>query len=489
MGSSRQTAGPLSLFYSYSHRDEAFREDLEKHLAFLRRSGLIAEWHDRKIGAGDEWKAQIDHHLATADIVLLLVSADFIDSDYCWSEEMTKALARHERGEARVIPVILRPCRWGSTPLRKLQAVPKDARPVSEWPSRDAAFDDIAAALERTVHELRQQRLTAEEEGQHAEAQGTRKAQEECQRIEAQAKREAEAEQARQQAEIAELAAASALASPARAHDASSEVFEVLRDGAWRQASGVIAELPAGTVFRDAPGLPEMVVIPAGSFLMGSPPFLPLEWPQHEVRFARAFAVGRYEVSFEEWDACVAAGGCGYTPSDQGWGRGRRPVIYVSWEHAQAYVLWISSKTGKPYRLPSEAEWEYAARAGTTTNYPWGDEPGRNRANTDSRPWASVRAVFGFGTGTANVGSFEPNAFGLYDMIGNVWEWTQDCWHDSYECAPADGRPSETGDCGWRVVRGGSWNSGSVGARSASRSRYGPGHRVNDLGFRLARTL
>ncbi|QLQ24890.1 MAG: TIR domain-containing protein [Dechloromonas sp.] len=206
---------PLSLFYSYSHRDEAFREELEAHLAYLRRGKLIAEWHDRMIGAGDEWKQQIDHSLATADIVLLLVSADFIASDYCWGEEMTKALARHERGEARVIPVILRPCRWERTPLGRLQAVPKNARPVSEWPNRDAAFEDIASAIERTVEEWGEERLRAagqaqreaDEARQRAEAEAARlgeqqrrQAEEEHQRLEAQARREAE--QARQRAEL-----------------------------------------------------------------------------------------------------------------------------------------------------------------------------------------------------------------------------------------------------------------------------------------------
>jgi TIR domain len=157
---------PISLFYSYSHRDEALRGELEAHLSFLRRSKLIAEWHDRMIGAGDEWKGQIDRQLASADIILLLVSADFIASDYCWGEEMTKALARHQLGEAKVIPVILRPCRWHRTPLGSLQAVPKDGRPVSEWPNHDAAFDEIATAIERTIADLQQQRRRAGEQAQ-----------------------------------------------------------------------------------------------------------------------------------------------------------------------------------------------------------------------------------------------------------------------------------------------------------------------------------
>ena len=215
--------GQISLFYSYSHRDEAFRQELEAHLSFLRRGNLIAEWHDRKIDAGDEWKAQIDHHIGTADIVLLLVSADFIASDYCWGEETTKALARHERGEARVIPVILRPCRWTSTPLGKLQAVPKDAKPVSEWSSRDAAFDDIATVIERAVQELRQHRFTAN------------------------ALRTFAAFRDREQPHFERTSEAAA---PNEGWDGWTPRFEA-----------VPPELPAGTVFRDGGDCPEMVVI------------------------------------------------------------------------------------------------------------------------------------------------------------------------------------------------------------------------------------
>jgi hypothetical protein len=203
MDSNEATMGPISLFYSYSHRDEAFRQDLEAHLSFLRRGKLIAEWHDRNIGAGDEWKGEIDHYIGTADIVLLLVSADFIASDYCWGEEMNKALARHERGEARVIPVILRPCRWARTPLGNLQAVPKDAKAVSEWFNRDAAFDDIAAAIERTVDELTQRRRQA-------------------------------AEKTQREAEPARVAAAQrSKAGPEVGGPAAKEALAVLRDGPW----------------------------------------------------------------------------------------------------------------------------------------------------------------------------------------------------------------------------------------------------------------
>ncbi|MBN8518420.1 MAG: SUMF1/EgtB/PvdO family nonheme iron enzyme [Candidatus Accumulibacter sp.] len=241
----------------------------------------------------------------------------------------------------------------------------------------------------------------------------------------------------------------------------------------------------AGEVFRDCSDCPEMVVIPAGRFLMGSPKGESGrsndEGPQHEVAMAQPFAVGKYEVSFAEWDACVAAGGCRHRPDDAGWGRSRRPVVNVSWEDARTYVAWLAKKTGKGYRMLSEAEWEYAARAGTTSSYPWGNEAGQGRANFQGSgsQWS--------GKQTAPVGSFAPNRFGLYDMIGNAWEWTQDCWNESYSGAPAEGSPWLKGDCGRRVVRGGSWNLQPEDARAAFRSWVVPGDRDIILGFRLAR--
>ena len=152
---------PISLFYSYSHDDEELRKRMENHLAALRWSGLIAEWHDRNIDVGDEWAKEIDRNLSSADIILLLVSASFIASKYCWSVEMKKALERHDRGEAKVIPVILRPCRWGATPFAKLQAAPTDAKPVTSWSDLDAALDNVAGKSERVVKELRSKQAAA----------------------------------------------------------------------------------------------------------------------------------------------------------------------------------------------------------------------------------------------------------------------------------------------------------------------------------------
>ena len=222
---------------------------------------------------------------------------------------------------------------------------------------------------------------------------------------------------------------------------------------------------------------------------MGSPPSEPErrsdEGPQRTVTLARQFAVGQFELTFDEWDACVGGGGCnGYKPLDQGWGRGRRPVINVSWGDANAYVAWLAKKTGKPYRLLSEAEYEYATRAGTTTAYPWGDDIGTNNANCRA---CGSRWDWHL---TAPVGSFAANQFGLYDMVGNVEEWIEECYHDSYrQGAPADGSPWTGGDCSRRVSRGGSYAGYPANLRSAYRNGVNPDNRSYLGGFRVARTL
>ena len=230
---------------------------------------------------------------------------------------------------------------------------------------------------------------------------------------------------------------------------------------------------------------PEMVVIPAGRFRMGClsdcEAMMDYAKPVHEVTI-ESFALSKYEVTFEEYARFTAA--TGRRPaSDSGWGRGRRPVIDVSWEDAVAYTEWLSAHTGERYRLPSEAEWEYAARAGSGTVYSWGDEIGRGRANCDGcgSQWDNKK--------TAPVGSFSPNAWGLHDMHGNVWEWVQDCWHDNYEGAPADGSAWESGDCSVRVFRGGSWYFIPRNLRAAYRNWYSSGVRDYYNGFRIARTL
>ena len=235
-------------------------------------------------------------------------------------------------------------------------------------------------------------------------------------------------------------------------------------------------KIKLGPAFKDCNECPEMVTIPAGSFFMGSEDVDSLgqknEKPQHRVQ-VQSFALGKYEVTQEEWKAVMGA-----NPS---YFKGTKlPVENVSWDDAQLFVKKLSQKTGKNYRLPSEAEWEYVARGGSSTLYPWGNDA----SELSDYAWFSqnARAV------TLLVGLKKPNSFGIYDMSGNVWEWTQDCWNESYIGAPADGSTWTTGDCSRRVVRGGSWANSPRNVRTASRDRYFATIRDNVGGFRVART-
>jgi formylglycine-generating enzyme required for sulfatase activity len=244
---------------------------------------------------------------------------------------------------------------------------------------------------------------------------------------------------------------------------------------------------PGDPPFKECTDCPQMLVIRAGAFTMGSPDGekdrQEGEGPQHTVVFANQFAVAKFELTFDEWDACAAHGDCDPHISASGWGRGRQPAINVSWDDAKTYVGWLSRITGKTYRLLSEAEWEYAARAGSQTAYPWGNEIGKGNANCHScgSEWDRKQA--------APVGQFPANAFGLHDMQGNVWEWVEDCVHQSYHQAPTNGSAWTTGDCGQRSARGGSWLNDPEVLRSALRSRGDSNFRDLTSGIRVGRTL
>ena len=227
-----------------------------------------------------------------------------------------------------------------------------------------------------------------------------------------------------------------------------------------------------GAVFKDCETCPEMVVIPAGSFKMGGKGH-PYEKPVHEVKIGYSFAVGKYEVTQAEWEAVM-----GNNPSK--FKGARRPVEKVSWNDAKSFIKKLSEQTGKEYRLLSESEWEYMARAGSTTRYPWGDEVDSSKANYESED------------GTVPVGSYSANAFGVHNTSGNVSEWVEDCWHKTYKDAPTNGSAwlsASEGDCERRVLRGGSWYYYPRFLRSAYRDRNFVTSRFVNFGFRIARTL
>ena len=281
-------------------------------------------------------------------------------------------------------------------------------------------------------------------------------------------------------------------------------------------SGAALADKPAAHEFQDCPDCPPMVAIPAGQFLMGSPASekgrFDSEGPQHEVRVP-AFALGKYDVTNEEFLAFLKETGYQPAPCDPILGMVWRspgdglayppsnidppglPAVCVNWYDAEAYIAWLNAKLhalgqshgAGPYRLPSEAEWEYAARAGTRTARWWGEAIGKDNANCDGcgSRWDAVLI--------APAGSFGPNPFGLYDMLGNVWDWTADCWNESYVGAPADGRPWAKGDCSRRVLRGGSWSNLPEFVRSAARAKADSAGRDFDYagyaGFRVARSL
>ncbi|MGO9461378.1 MAG: SUMF1/EgtB/PvdO family nonheme iron enzyme [Rhodomicrobium sp.] len=488
--------------------------------------------------AGERFDLKLKEALAGTEVFLAVIGAR-------WMELLEERAASGERDFVREeiaaalaagIPVI--PVTMDRAPLPKRSSLPEDIRELALYHKHDVVYEsfgrDMAALIEAIeVHRRGRQGQAAEAEGRAAEqqrqeietarqarereaAEAARHAQDK-ERAEAEARRRArELEKAarRERAGVPWMPAAAGLAAvaaivlaivywphtPAPAATVGKPVpvsVEIMSPAefACRASVGHSGEkscITPGSVkaFRDCPDCPEMVPVPAGSFMMGTSPSDKEgdddERSQHEVRIAKAFAVGKFTVTFDEWKACADDGGCkSYpSPSDSGWGKGRRPVIDVSWSDAQEYVTWLNGKVrGQPYRLLSEAEWEYAARAGTQTRYSWGDSIGNNRANCNGcgSQWD--------GKQTAPVGSFAPNAFGLYDMRGNVWQWTEDCYKDNYNGAPAGGSALTTGDCSRRVLRGGSWNFYSTFLRSANRYRYLAGYRNDDIGFRLARTL
>jgi formylglycine-generating enzyme required for sulfatase activity len=253
-------------------------------------------------------------------------------------------------------------------------------------------------------------------------------------------------------------------------------------------ASAPNAALTVGQIFRDcsAPVCPSMVVLPGGSFVMGSDAdgrgSYEDERPAHAVT-VRSFAVGRFELTFQEWDACFQDKECPHWPADEGWGRERRPVINISWEDAQHYVKWLSQRTGQRYRLLSEAEWEYAARAGTTTPYSFGDEIRR----LGDYAWMNSNS----GNQSHPVGEKKPNPFGLFDMHGGVWEWVQDCWHRDYQGSPPLDGSAWDSDCrvSRHVVRGGSWGDTYRQVRSSYRYGYSAEGRSIYQGLRVARDI
>jgi len=459
-------AQAVHIFIAYARKDKALLDEFRVHLRPLERGDKVRIWYDGLIEPGAEWEADIKKNLHAADIILLLVSADAIASDYFYEKEVADALDRHRKGSARVVPMIVRPCAWKTTPLADLQALPRDGKPVTSWSDRDEAFTHAAEALWDMVHNILQQR-------------------------------EEKAEQARREKEAAEEARRDAQkAKEEQARRAEQERLQRAEEEKRRKEEAA----------------QNMVLVKGGTFDMGGTSeqqdCLDDEKPVTRMT-VDDFYMGKYEVTFDEYDAFCAATGR-EKPSGNGWRRGQRPVINVSWNDAVAYCNWRSEQAGLSkvytisgdkvtadwsahgYRLPNEAEWEYAARGGGQAVL-FGN--GKNVADPKEINFLSHHSLIkpysiagNYRKEIVPVGSLNsPNALGLHDMSGNVREWCWD-WKAAYPggsqnnyCGPASGSV--------RLLRGGSWGSGPQDVRVAYRGGDAPYYRSGHIGFRLARTV
>jgi formylglycine-generating enzyme required for sulfatase activity len=429
---------PGKVFVNYRRVDaEAWADRLfERLVQQFPREDVFMDINGH-IPVGYPWAQWLDTQVAVCDLMLVLIGR-------LWAGEFK---ARHEAGERdyvrveiesalrRKIPVV--PVLLGDTPVPSATELPETIRPVLELQ---------AARLQRTNFDTDAEAL---------------------------AKKVARSIALARTEPVARLV-------PHGDHiKIDARIIHSVSDGYFQPGAG------KSEWFKDIDIGPEMVVVPNGEFYMGSRDYSN-ERPPHKVAITGPFAVGRYAITFAEWDAA----GLTYKPDDQGWGRGKRPVIDVSWKDAKTYASWLSQRTGKTYRLLSEAEWEYCCRAGTTTKYAFGDTITHQQARFS-------KGIVARGPQTTEVGKFPPNAWGLYDMHGNVWEWCEDNWHEAYDGAPQDGSAWQglsrgqqpTRHAATRVLRGGSWNTYQQALRSASRCEFRYDRRAAFTGFRIARTL
>lgn len=423
-------SAPLKTFIIYSSTDREYRTALERQLKSLIDNGLVQLWSDKEILPGEAWDAAIKKKLLESELFLMLVSADFFNSDYIREEEFSLALDKLERGEAIAVPIIVRDCDWEAYEvIQRLQVLPPGGHPITRskhWDTPDEAWATVAREIRRLVKNYREKGAQAEQKAAEAE---THHAELEKQ------KREAEEKKKRGEAEAARR-----------------------------------AELK-----KQANAFGEMVFVQGGTFQMGSGEDDD-ENPIHAVTL-NDFCIGKYPVTQKQWQSIMGSNPSRFT------GYETLPVERVNWDDVQEFLEKLNAKyPGLNYRLPTEAEWEYAARGGSQSkgySYSGSNHVGEvawHTANSDST--------------THPVGGKKANELDIFDMSGNVWEWCQDVWHDSYEGAPNDGSAWVIGgDPLKRVLRGGSGINGSC--RSVSRIKYlaSSSGKYYYFGFRLARHL
>ncbi|MBL7780093.1 MAG: SUMF1/EgtB/PvdO family nonheme iron enzyme [Saprospiraceae bacterium] len=531
-------AEPLKTFICYAHEDRTTVSALRKHLNLYEKKGVLEIWDDGQILAGQDWDKAIKVKLENAQLILLFVSVDFINSDYIEKTELQAALQRHRDGLAKLIPIIVRRCVWEDYfELGNFQALPPKAKPIMSYElhALDEAYHDVATGIKAAADEMLKTfaaRLAAEE--QQAAALAAQK-----QQAAAEAKRKARQKDNDETAWQTALAAVKAAKVP-RDKIAAYEVYldedehqlhrteaeaeikkikaaETARKIEERQQMEKTAELE-----KERNAFAEMVLVEGGTFQMGSSDGENDEKPIHSVTLDD-FYIGRYEVTVQDFRTFVDAENYKTDAEKEGWSyywsvsswekkngvnwrndeqgnlrpknQNNYPVIHVSWNDATAYCEWLTKKTGKNYRLPSEAEWEYAARGGKQSkgySYAGSNDPeevGWYWENSGDKKltgaWDADK-INKNNCRTHPVGSKKANELGIYDMSGNVWEWCSD-WYDAdyYKNSPSN-NPKGLATGSRRVLRGGSWSNNPQHSRVSGRAYDAPGNRYVTCGFRLA---
>ncbi|WP_089722071.1 SUMF1/EgtB/PvdO family nonheme iron enzyme [Candidatus Entotheonella palauensis] len=491
----------LKVFISYSQQDKALQDKLRRQLVPIK---TIEIWHDRCIQGGEEWDAKIQTALNAADLILLLISAEFMDSTYCQVHEIPRALERHEAGDASVIPVILRPCLWEETSLAKLQAYPKNLKPITTWQNEDEALLNVAEGIrDAAATRLDKRRLQSESQAQYMRKLEEAYADGVITLIERMTLDHLKEDLALSDEVAAEME--EAVARPqAEKQKKLRRYEEVLRVTIEQESYPLGEELQAElATYRESQGLTRQdieaiesrllaeavttkqlkpiftnrigitfVFIPAGEFTMGStnsdPHARDGEKPDHRVVISEPFYLAQHPVTQAQWQAIM-----GTNPSVSQ--DANCPVENVSWEDAQAFLQKLNElEGGNHYRLPTEAQWEYACRATSNTAYAFGDDG----ALLGDYAWYRDNA----GDKPHPVGQKKPNAWNLYDMHGNVREWVQDRRGSYSSDAVTDptGPPTGVGRC----FRGGSYKEARQDLRSAHRLSALPGYTASDIGFR-----
>lgn len=427
---------PVKVFCCYAHEDEAFRAELAAHIARLKHQQVIQDWHDRNISAELEWADQVDSHLASADVVLLLVSPDFMASDYCYDEEMACALKRHEQGLAIVVPIMLKPTDLQDSPLMHLQSLPLALKPLSLWPDRGQAYADVVRGLHRLIVSLHKKQNAVPPQPPFATPQGQ----------------------------------------PTPKTAASPSVNPPL----GRSEQGHDEHRGKGL---NAQGLPDIVwcQIPEGDVVLADhagqfhvQPFYLARYPITNAQFQSFIDTEDGYRNPRWWEGLATAV---QSPKPPHWPEADHPRESVSWFEAMAFCAWLSEQLGYAISLPSEWQWQQAACSGQAAwEYPWGMAYQTGHANIDET-WGDIGPHY-LGK-TTPVGAYPQgdSLQGVADLIGNVWEWCLNTYDPPENRAPQGAAP--------RVLRGGSWFNFQGSARVPFRVPYGPGGCGFDFGFRV----